>query len=192
MYHFILKVCLLQSISLIFRHLSLITCEAVQPRMQMNTLQKLLHLIGSVCICLHVLLLKSTFIYTPNTHRHTHKSKISIQAPAPQQMGHICIFIIFPFSCLSTGSCMAGFDVFVFCLPLAVGLILKQLPETSSQLSFIPTGHSFISSLPCLFLTLLPTLCSLSSLRLRVTPADLRCATNCRLAEALIRNDLAS
>lgn len=36
-----------------------------------------------------------------------------------------------------------------------VGLILKHLPETSSQLSFIPTGHSFISSLPlslCLFL----------------------------------------
>lgn len=80
-------------------------------------------------------------------------------------MGHICIFIIFPFSCLSTRSSAAGRDVFVlssFWL-LTVGLILEQLPETSSPLSFIPTGHSFISASPCRSVAFFLRLCRLSS-----------------------------
>lgn len=80
-------------------------------------------------------------------------------------MGHICIFIIFPFRRLSTRSSAAGCDVFVlsFFWLLAVGLILKQLPETSSQLSFIPTGHSFISASPCRSVAFFLRLCRLSS-----------------------------
>lgn len=80
-------------------------------------------------------------------------------------MGHICIFIIFPFSRLSTRSSAAGPDVFVlsFFWLLTVGLILKQLPETSSQLSFIPTGHSFISASPCRSIAFFLRLCRLSS-----------------------------
>lgn len=80
-------------------------------------------------------------------------------------MGHICIFIIFPFSRLSTRSSAAGRDVFVlsFFWLLTVGLILKQLPETSSQLSFVPNGHSFISASPCRSVAFFLRLCRLSS-----------------------------
>lgn len=116
-------------------------------------------------------------------------------------MGHICIFLIFPFSCLSTRSSAIGCDVFVPRLAVTVGLILKQLPGACSQVSFIPTSQSFISSvvLSLSSFTSLPLLsffCSILSVCLSLhfvcLYLSLRlsrlCFCHC-IAEALIQSD---
>lgn len=69
------------------------------------------------------------YIYSPSTNTQNFNGSLCTPVNGP----HLHLYNI-PFQLPQHRELCGGCDVFVLCLPLAVGLILKQLPETSSQL----------------------------------------------------------
>lgn len=140
------------------------------------------------------------YIYSPSTNTQNFNGSLCTPVNGP----HLHLYNI-PFQLPQHRELCGGCDVFVLCLPLAVGLILKQLPETSSQLPIHPHWPFFhivfalshrLSSLTsvsfsCFILSIClstPFVCHSFCLPLS---ADFLSARNTRrVAEALIQSDL--